>query len=160
MHSEKCLNFLLGKDFTASGYDYDQLHKWSNHHWENHHDFIQWLFPLNEPSMHNPNGPVLSSEDFDTIKTNPELNNAILKNYDRFLKYAGVGKTTNGLDFEDYQKDFWETPNHNWLRITRVLKCLNLCGLHERAQELWAFLKTTPVTDATKTYWELAAKSL
>jgi len=58
----------------------------------------------------------------------------------------------------DYRKDFWETPNHNWLRITRVLKSLNLCGLHDKTQEFWAFLKDTPVTDGTKAYWEIAAK--
>jgi hypothetical protein len=158
MHSEKCLNFLLGKDFTASGYDYDQLHKWSNDAWENHHDFIQWLFPLNEPSAHNPNGPVLSKEDYDQIKASPELTNAIVKNYERFLKYAGIKRFQDGLDFFDYRKDFWETPNHNWLRITRVLKSLNLCGLHDKTQEFWAFLKDTPVTDGTKAYWEIAAK--
>ena len=159
MHSEKCLNFLLGKEFTASGYDYDQLHKWSNNHWENYHDFIQWLFPLDEPSMHNPNGPVLTQDDFEKIKSNQELTDAIVKNYNRFLNYAGIQRNDNCLDFADYQKDFWETPNHNWLRITRVLKCLNLCGLHDYAQELWNFLEKSPVTGATKVYWELAAKS-
>ncbi len=157
MHIDKCLTFLLGNGKTASGYTFDQLHKWSDDDWENHHDFIQWLFPLNEPSVHNPNGPVLDAEAYDTIKNTPNLLNAIRSNYDRFLSYAGVQRTDDGLEFKNYSKEFWEVPNHNWLRITRVLKSLNLCGLSDCSQEFWNFLQKLPIKGSTMAYWELAA---
>lgn len=157
MHIDKCLNFLNKNDKTASGYTYDQLHNWCDDDWENHHDFIQWLFPLNEPSMHNSNGPVLNAEAFQKIKDDPQLLNAIKSNYDRFLSYAGIHRTNKGLEFKNYSKDFWEIPNHNWLRITRVLKSLNLCGLTDCSQEFWKFLQKLPIHGSTIIYWELAA---
>lgn len=37
--------------------------------------------------------------------------------------------------------DVWAMPNHNWLRITRILRSLTLLGMEGQAQALYERLK-------------------
>lgn len=41
----------------------DILNSWSIEDWDHEHGFIQWLFPLKEPSNFNPDAPILTDED-------------------------------------------------------------------------------------------------
>lgn len=64
-----------------------------------------------------------------------------------------------GRDFDSPNLQVWNQPNHNWLRITRVLRSLNLLGLSDEAQPFFALLTTIrPRIDPTTWgYWEGAA---
>ena len=44
-----------------SGYTLEQVLDWPDEDWELQHDFIQWLFATDEPSMFNPDAPVLDA---------------------------------------------------------------------------------------------------
>ena len=84
---------------------------------ERTHDIIQWMFPTDIPSQHNPNSPVLTEEDIATMKTDLTVQAAIQTSLTRMIWF--------------YEKnDYWiSQKNHNFLRITRILRCLWLAGM-------------------------------
>ena len=54
----------------------------------------------------------------------------------------------------------WCRQNHNWLRITRVLRSLHLLGLPDEARAFFALLATVrqQIDPTTWRYWEAAAR--
>lgn len=76
------------------------------------------------------------------------------------LRANPLDEFTEAADFPDRVPDVWAYPNHNWLRITRVLKSLTLLGLEEEARSLFRRLdevyssRRFPVTAETFGYWE------
>lgn len=88
---------------------------------EKTHDYIQWLFPLNEVSMFNFSAPILTPEDVDLIKSSKEGIDNLIRATFRFVEFLNL--------HSNYPK-WLSTNNHNYLRITRMLKCLNLFGLN------------------------------
>ena len=109
------------------------------------HDFIQWLFPLAEPSPVNPLAPVLDRETLKAFAAQPELRQNLRLSFVRMLRFYGL-EMRSGLPLAiDRATNFsvraanWLHPgNHNHLRITRILKSLALLGL---TKETSAFLK-------------------
>jgi len=92
-----------------------------NEWFEKTHDYIQWLFPLNETSMFNFAAPILTLEDVDTIKNSHNGIDNLIRATFRFVEFLNL--------YSDHP--LWlSTNNHNYLRITRMLKCLNIFGLN------------------------------
>jgi hypothetical protein len=135
---------------------------------EYYHDFIQWMFPLRQPSQYNPGAPVLADDDVRAFHDRPELRANIRRSFDAFLRFLGLeyaaGSVREAGDRAVRPKVF-EIPNHNWLRITRVLLCLKTLGLDEEAQAFFAYLKGVyesgvGVTRETFEYWQDAARGV
>ena len=132
---------------------------------ESTHDFIQWMFPLREPSGFNVNAPLLTDADITEFRSDPKLRENLLRSFEVFLAFLGLryedGRVTKTSDF-DRKADVWRYPNHNWLRITRVLTSLRLLGLEDQSREFFAFLKDlsdsgrSGITADTFRYWEQA----
>ncbi len=123
------------------------------------HDYIQWLFPLREPSNFNPDAPLLTDEDIKIFKANPGIRHNLRNSFIRFLEFLGI------QNYNTYNKLMFEFPNHNWLRITRVLKSLRLLGLESEAAAFYEFLKKVHevdglVTDNSFSYWKEAVDGL
>ncbi len=81
-----------------------------NNWWDECHDFIQWIFPTKTVSNYSANAPIL------------DLNTAALlsQNYiDLYIR--AIGRFLEFLDSQDM-----DTPNHNHLRITRMLESIYL----------------------------------
>src|SRR4051812_18614981 len=95
-----------------------EIQGWPDHRLEQVHDFIQWLFPLREPSGANPDAPALDDADIREFRSSPELQSNLRASYLRMLSfYSAPAK-------------HWLTPgNHNHLRITRMIKSMRLLGL-------------------------------
>jgi hypothetical protein len=76
------------------------------------------------------------------------------------LHYEG-GRVVEAPDFT--RKDVFQHPDHNWLRITRILISTRLLGLEDASRAFFAFLKEqkdlgrSRVTSQTFRYWEDAA---
>ncbi|MBP0444491.1 hypothetical protein J8J14_06825 [Roseomonas sp. SSH11] len=84
------------------------------------HDFIQWLFPLPQPSRAAPGAPVLGEEEAAAIRGDAQAQEglrAALARMERF--YAAT--------------DHWLRPfDHNHLRISRIIAATrNLLGPEE-----------------------------
>lgn len=81
---------------------------------ERHHDYIQWLFPLKEPSAAVPGSPVLADDDVRAIKNSP-------------LAQANMARASQRLAWFYDQTDHWlGAHDHNHPRITRIIKSLRL----------------------------------
>jgi len=81
---------------------------------EQTHDFIQWMFPLTEKSMSVPGVPTLSAADVEAIRTSEVARANLEKSAQWYLGFL-------------QRNDHWiKSYDHNHLRITRVIKALNL----------------------------------
>ena len=165
----RLLDFYRGQATDAEGRFITDIWAWKDDDLEAVHDFIQWLFPLPEPSQFNPDAPLLSEADIDTFKSDPVLRANLVKSFERILVFLGFsfardGKVVEGENLSARIPDVWATPNHNWLRITRILRSLTLLGMNAQAQAFYDRLGefyrrgTFPIPASTFRYWTDAVK--
>ena len=117
---------------------------------ERRHDFIQWLFPLAEPSGAVPGSPVLTPEDVARLRRSDTAQANLRQAAARMLAfYADSDAWLGGYD-------------HNHLRITRIIKSLRLLSGHEAAdgfkhdiREL-ANARGGAINPTTLSYWRAA----
>src|SRR5210317_1614973 len=117
------VSFLEGKTPDHRGSILAMLLQQTDHQAETTHDYIQWLFPLNEPSRSVNGVPVLTELEIDEIRQSS-------------LAQANLAKSARWfLGFLE-RNDHWITKyNHNHLRITRVIKSLRLLASDKAADE-------------------------
>jgi hypothetical protein len=160
----RLLDFYRGDGTDTEGRRLGEILAWDDDELEAVHDFVQWLFPLPEPSRFNPDAPLLTAEDIAAFRTEPLLRTNLLQSLGRFLAFLGLiqkpdGTVAEGPTFAARVADVWAYPNHNWLRITRLLRCLRLLGLEDRARSLYAWLESQyraskyPIPPDTFRYW-------
>jgi hypothetical protein len=139
------LDFYRLHEPDSEGRMLSDLWGWSTEQLELVHDFIQWMFPLDEPSAFNPDAPLVTEADRQAFRDDPQLQEALRRSFTVFLHFLGLqqnpdGTVTTASHFED-RSGLWKYSNHNWLRITRVLKSLRLLGLEAQARALFACLQ-------------------
>ena len=117
------VSFLEGKTPDHRGRMLAILLQQSDHEAEATHDYIQWLFPLDEPSRSVNGAPVLTELEIDEIRQG-SLAQANLANSARWF-----------LGFLERNNHWITKYNHNHLRITRVIKSLRLLASDEAADE-------------------------
>ena len=117
------VGFLEGKTTDHRGRILAMLLQQTDHQAETTHDYIQWMFPLDEPSRSVNGAPVLNELEIDEIRQSS-------------LAQANLAKSARWfLGFLE-RNDHWVTKyNHNHLRITRVIKSLRLLASDEAADE-------------------------
>ncbi len=136
---------------------------WSNDRLESVHDYIQLLFPLQEPSPVNPAAPVLDDETISVFRASPELMGTLRESFLRMLKFYGLhyenGEVRRAPDFRERAANWLHPGNHNHLRITRILKCLGLLGLEPEAGAFFTALQSiykefpNRITGRTFQFW-------
>lgn len=57
---------------------------------EEEHDFIQWIFPLDEPSSHNLNAPILTKEDIQEFRNDRLLQHNVMISVHTFMKFLYI----------------------------------------------------------------------
>ena len=115
--------------------DYDLL--------EAHHGYIQWLFPIREFGM-NGRAQELQLHEARAIAADPVLKRRLRKSYELMLHFYGMklkdaesGEIERGDDWRNRYRHL-NSSFHNYLRITRILKCLGECGFEHYK---WPFLQ-------------------
>jgi hypothetical protein len=163
------LDFYRGQATDTERRRLQEIWGWTNEEFEEVHDFIQWLFPLPEPSRYNPDAPLLTEDDIAAFQREPPLRDNLLRSFLRFLAFLGLslgedGRVVEGENFPSRVPDVWSFTNHNWLRITRVLRSLCLLGLGPQARALHDWLDAThrshrfPIPEDTVFYWTEAVR--
>jgi hypothetical protein len=157
------LDFYLGAGTDSEGRTLQEIWAWDNDKLEEVHDFIQWLFPLPEPSQFNPDAPLLTDDHIAAFRRDSQLQANLLKSFNRILDFLGLiikdGNVIEGDNFSDRISDVWAIPNHNWLRITRILRSVTLLGLGAQAKALYERLsayyarRKFPIPENTFRYW-------
>jgi hypothetical protein len=146
------------------GFDFDEL--------EFHHDYIQWLFPLTEPSGANASAPLLSKADIATFTSDESLRQTLLRSLELMLQFYGfelvrqenIVEVVRGAGFNERINLWLRRGNHNFLRISRILRSLSLLGLQKyavaflkRLQDI--YVENAPVIGATTMeYWRRAVE--
>jgi hypothetical protein len=145
---------------TASGYTLEQILDWPDVDWEEAHDVVHWVFATDQESMFNPDAPVLDAPTIARFRADPLLRHRLRRSFDRWLAFRGVVRTDDGLALDSPNPRVWGQADHNWLRISRVLRSLNLLGLPDEAQAFFALLTTirSRIDPTTWRYWERAAR--
>jgi len=159
-------DFYRGNATDHEGRTLADLWAYSDDEMEMYHDFIQWMFPLRELSRFNPEAPLVENADVAEFKNEPQLRMNLIKSLDRFLAFLGLarenGKVVPGPDYQT-KKIVWAGPDHNWLRVTRVLHCLRIFGFDAEALALFERLQEinseegSGITAETYRYWQAAA---
>lgn len=133
---------------------------------ENTHNYIQWLFPNYQRSQFYPESPILKTNIINAFVNNNQCKENLLKAFNLMLNFYGFVKKGNKIilaeDFE-LKKSIWLTVgNHNFLRLTRILKSMNSLGFKNEATELQKLLKEIYLTypniigKKTAEFWEKA----
>lgn len=149
----------------AAGRSIDEIWAWDHRRLEMIHDYIQWLFPLPEPSRFNPAAPLLTADDVREFRGDPELRNRVRRSLDMMLDFFGLSRAGAEVTRSSrYAHAHWLDPlNHNHLRLTRILLFLRHAGLEAEARGLSVCLEDIAahegcdaISPRTLTFWREA----
>lgn len=150
----KLTDFYLNEDTDNEGRWLHEIWQAPDHYLEKCHSHVQWLFPLTEPSNFNPDAPLLTQDDIALFHTNPQLKDNLKISFNRFLEFLGL----------KYEPPYFKLitddnvfvyPNHNWLRISRMLKSMSLLGLREDAVNLYNYLENCKYgSENSRKFWQ------
>lgn len=169
-HESRLLEFYRGHGRDHRGRLLSHILGFGLDELEFHHDYIQWLFPLPEPSGANASAPLLSTEDIAAFDSDDSLRRALMQSLELMLQFYGLKTAARGQDITvvrggafDERSRLWLTRgNHNFLRISRMLRSLSLLGLGSHAVALLESLERiyaenpTTVGSTTIGYWRRA----
>jgi hypothetical protein len=159
---QNIITFYLKESPNLDGRWLEEIWAWSDDDWELEHDFIQHLFPLDQPSAFNADAPLLDEATINEWHRDKLLQHNLRTSYERWLQFCGVENVDGKLHLADRKPNVWDGLNHNWLRITRVLRCLMLLGLQDEANDFFALLTvlrdsgTVAINDQSWRYWKRA----
>ncbi|WP_309093292.1 opioid growth factor receptor-related protein, partial [Phenylobacterium sp.] len=146
----RLLAFLEGQGVDGRGRSLFDVLAFDDAALELNHDFIQWLFPLPEPSGAVPDAPVLTPEETAAIRGSS-------------LAQCALAAATDRLDQFYRRTDGWLRPHdHNHLRITRIIRSLRLLVGDAAADAfrdavLWRVeAMRAPVSARSRGYWTTA----
>jgi hypothetical protein len=169
--SSQLLEFYRGAGRDREGRLLKEMWDWSDNELEGRHDYIQWMFPLKEASRFNPDAPLLTEEDIAAFWEDKQIQAHLQRSFERILAFLGLflaedGKVGEGPNFARRVPDVWSFPNHNWLRITRIISSLRILGREAQAQALFDCLATFyrggrfPISADTFQYWTEAVQGV
>ena len=153
-----------GRD--AHGRSLEDMLKYDHVALEEHHDFIQFLFPSDQPSQFQ-DAPLVTAKTRREFAADAAMRANLGRSLDVMLNFYGLwydhgtGRVERGDNFAVRAKNWLAVPNHNFLRVTRILRSLALLGLPDRAAALLACLeelyrdRAAIIGDAVR-YWRNA----
>ncbi|HIK38800.1 MAG: opioid growth factor receptor-related protein [Geminocystis sp.] len=164
--------FYLDKIPNTSGEKISQIWQWSFQRLEASHSYIQWLFPLKEKSAYSPYAPLLTDEVISQFHSNSQLQENLSRSFSLMLDFYGLQmnrnpvsqqvEITRGVSFGERAKGWLTNRNHNYLRLTRILKSLSLLGKKAEARSFYHCLKeiyaeySDIIGEITFNYWSNA----
>jgi hypothetical protein len=157
-------NFLAGSGTDSGGRRLAAVLAFSDDELESHHDFIQWLFPLDQASSFNPDAPVLTAYECAELGRDPAVVAGLCQGLARMLAFYGLewqaAAIVKSAGWPARSPNWAARPTHNDLRITRILRSLALFGLQQQAGALLRFLEAMlddmplrPGRNSTLLYW-------
>jgi Opioid growth factor receptor (OGFr) conserved region len=162
--------FYLGEQPDLRGRKIQDIWSWNFENLECTHDYIQWLFPLNEQSRFNTDAPIVNEEIVRSFQSDRRLLANLLTSFAVMLRFYGLQyinekKQVERSVYYPIRKQEWVNMfDHNYLRITRILKCLMTFGLAVEARSFHRCLAEIYRADRdrigaeTFQYWTNAVK--
>jgi len=173
MSVSRLVAFYLGEKTDLSGRMIDEVLSWDDEKLEYVHDYIQWLFPLQERSAFLLSAPLITAEDIIVFRGNPEVREKLLLAFSKLLDFygfkvlvdSGVARVIKSQKFKQKSRNWLKPYNHNFLRITRILKSLVLLGCADYADAFLAALEEVYrdnahiIGEETLCFWRNSIKS-
>ncbi len=173
MSASRIVTFYRGRGRDSRGRYLRDVQQQSLGDLESVHDYIQWMFPLPEPSKAVPGSPVLTPEDIEEFRADQGLKSELLKSFDIMLRFYGFELSEAGDQLRvSFAPGFaarsrvWLSPhNHNFLRLTRILRCLSQLGCERQARALLESLRDlyrhhpAEIGSTALRHWELAIEA-
>lgn len=144
--SSPIIDFYRGTG-RGAGRTFEQVVALDNIALEYGHDWVQWVFPLPEPSKAQPQSPVMTEADLQVFREDPEIRARIYTALLRFWRFL----------METHR--WHRAHDHNHLRITRVLRFLTLTWFHTEAKDIYHWVETDKRCEAperTREFWREA----
>ena len=149
-HPGAIVAFLEGEGTDGRGRTLFEVLAFDDARMEATHDFIQWLFPLAEPSGAVPDAPVLTPDD-------------VLALRESGLARCALAAATDRMEAFYRATHDWLMPNdHNHRRITRIIRSLRLLVGDAEADAFRAAILSrveatrAPVSLRSRGYWATA----
>jgi hypothetical protein len=173
--TDRIVRFYSGVDSDAHGRKISDIWGWNLARLESVHDYIQWLFPLREPSYVNSCAPLLTDDCISAFRRDDTLRASLKRSLQLMLKFYGLrlneplgGEVaiTRAPDFEARSENWLNRSNHNHLRLTRIMTSTRLLGLETCSSALFECLKQiyhdfpSRISSETFRYWRQAASDL
>lgn len=164
--------FFAGNGTDHAGRRHADILTWPDGQLERVHDYIQWLFPLADPSAFNPSAPLVQPTTAAAFGDQPELRETLLAGLQRMARFYGFaphrfddgGWQLHPVPAFDRHARFWLHPhNHNHLRLTRILTSLRLLHCPAAAAALMEVLERVQrhhpgaVSERSLRFWRDAA---
>lgn len=156
------IDFYSGKIKNCNGYFIDDILHFSDNQLEIIHNYIQWIFPTTEKSKFNKDAPIMTNEIINNFKNNSKCKENMLKCFKRMLNFYGLKledkNVIKNIDYKEMSYDWIYIHLHNHMRITRILKSLNLFGFKEEHDAFLKILKkikeeNEPQLNNAYNYW-------
>lgn len=161
---EKLREFLKGNTRNIHGKSIYDIWEYNLEELETDHHYIQWLFPLTKRSRFSIICPVLKNVGYFRI---PEIQDNMFRSFLCMLNFYGLeyvdGQVAESIYFEESLRKWCTPKNHNFLRMTRIIRSMRLIGLDEEAKALFMELreiyreKYKVIGKETYLYWKDAA---
>lgn len=140
------LKFYRNECKNNQGITLSDIWSYSDQQLEEDHNYIQWLFPTNNASFWNRSAPVLSEFDIAMLSSDEIVMKNFRKSLVFFLRFYGLAlQDDDGLaidnDFAQRAERWITRYNHNYRRMSRILRFLTLFGLNEIKQNLLDMLE-------------------
>jgi hypothetical protein len=158
--------FYRGEAADYQGRTLRDIWSWDDGRLEESHDYIQVLFPLPVASRFNSRAPLLDDATLARFRTDDVIHANLLKSFQMMLHFYGfrldeqTGEVVEADNFAERAPEWLFPEDHNHLRITRILKCLTLCGLKDQAAAFLKALLALPgqdrITSESRRYWREA----
>ena len=144
--SSPILNFYMGTGTDQSNRTIHDIWAFSDSKLEKVHDYIQWLFPTSIKSDYNTSAPVLSLDERKKFSKSEIYKKNVKKSLDMMLRFYGLerksvsGKNVismNSHTFHERSKNWLRSRNHNFHRLSRIIRSLGELGLKDFSNALY-----------------------
>jgi len=131
---QNLINFYTNNMPSLENIKVSDILKYTHNQLEECHEWVQWAFPLTEPSSVNINAPLLTDEIINSLSKDLNFQNSFKLVAEKFWDFLH--------DSNEDWNPIWLTPyNHNFLRITRVIKSCLLLKQFELAERFFSYAR-------------------
>lgn len=156
LKKENIYKFLKSEEPDKYGRMIEDIWNFSKYKLEYTHNYIQRLFPTEQKSCYE-NAQIINSEDIEIL--DKKIQNNMKKSFNVMLNFYDFEYKDNVIVPKNDAKFHWvSNKNHNYLRITRILKSLKIFGLEKEANDFYFALiklsKIKKIDEISIKYWK------
>ena len=146
--TSEIVNWFAGQTVNSEGRYVADILCYTEVQLETDHRYIQWLLPTRTTSKYNPYAPILTEDDVKAINGDARMRQTFAMGLNKMLTFWGI------MTWDTRRQVYWlgmpGSPvklDHNMLRVTRMLECVQLFGLKQVCDSIWKELNRPEIKD-------------